>query len=77
MPGRVVSLLATGAIVYALACVLYVMITRMGNVPTPFSDSLTAEQIAIKKKSAYTRGTIFVASITLASGLVCMWQPMS
>ena len=77
MVGSATALLASGAIVWLLACVLYMGITKMGNVPTPFADSLTPTQIELKKTSTYTRSTIFVASIVLAAGLVCIWKPLS
>jgi hypothetical protein len=77
MLGSTTVLFASGAIVWLLACVLYMGITKMGNVPSPFLDSLSAQQIEVRKKSSYTRSTIFVASIVLAAGLVCIWKPVS
>ena len=76
MVGNATALIASGAIVWLLACALYMGITKLGNVPTPFADSLTPTQLDLKKKSSHVRSTIFVASIVLGAGLVCIWNPL-
>ena len=67
--------LATAALVYLLACLSYLIMTL--SVGTPFADSLTPEQRAIKRASARRRGIIFLQSLVVASVAVRVWRPFT
>ena len=58
------KLLAKITMVHAMACVLYLLRTR--KIGTPFKDTLTAEQLEIKKKSAEQRAYIFKSSVVFS-----------
>ena len=64
----VVRALALKTIVDALAAILYLYFTK--NIGTPFKDSLTEEQLALKKEAAKTRGYIYLKSLVL-SAILC------
>lgn len=64
---------AYSTIVYAVACVLYMVRTRNAN--TPFLDSLTVPQRKIYKDSCKVRLQIFATSTAMACVLVWMWRP--
>ena len=66
--GRPMVLTVWLALVYAVACVVYLCITRF--IPTPFDDSLTDAQRRIKAESASVRGTVFGVSVAVAVVLV-------
>ena len=53
--------LAYGMAAYVVASIYYLITTRF--IGTPFRDSLTAKQLAIKKKSAGVRRNIFYQGI--------------
>lgn len=53
------------AIAYFVACCFYLIATR--GLGTPFNDSLTPEQVQIKKESAAKRSKIFMASFAVSS----------
>ena len=61
-------ILAHISMVYIIASILYLISTRC--IGTPFKDSLSEEQLNIKKKSANQRSLIFVTSLTI--GFVCL-----
>ena len=63
-----VQILAGLAFAYLIASVIYIMVTRRSD--TPFKNSLSPEQIAIKKESIRQRGRIF--GIGFSIGLVIM-----
>lgn len=67
--------LATAALVYLVACLAYLIMTRF--VGTPFADSLTYEQRAIKRESARQRGVIFLQSLAFAYLIVQAWRPFT
>ena len=74
--GATVQLLAYATLTYALASVVYLIITSCANVGTPFTDSLWPEQLAIKKKSARTRAAIFWASAGASAAVLAIWRPL-
>ena len=53
-------------IIYTYASVYYLINTR--NIGTPFKNSLTPEQLIIKKKAVLLRKTIFYRGVT--SGII-------
>ena len=62
------------AIGYTVACLLYLLFTR--NIGTPFADSLTEEQQAIKRSSSMTRANVFLTSAIMSTVLVLVWKPL-
>lgn len=62
------------AIGYTVACLLYLLFTR--NIGTPFADSLTDEQQAIKRYSSMTRANVFLKSVIMSMILVLVWKPL-
>tara|TARA_B100001093_G_scaffold214004_1_gene205261 strand:+ start:148 stop:417 length:270 start_codon:yes stop_codon:yes gene_type:complete len=58
----IIRFLAVIAFLYIFASAWYMINTR--NIGTPFKDSLTPQQIQIKKESADIRGKIFYQGIT-------------
>lgn len=62
------------AIGYTVACLLYLLFTR--NIGTPFADSLTDEQQAIKRSSSTTRANVFLKSVIMSMILVLVWKPL-
>ena len=62
------------AIGYTVACLLYLLLTR--NIGTPFADSLTEEQQAIKRSSSMTRANVFLTSVIMSTVLVLVWKPL-
>ena len=65
--------LAYLSLVYLGACVGYLATTR--SLGTPFRDSLTDEQLEIKRASARTRKQVFVRSAAATAALVAVWSP--
>lgn len=66
---------ATLAMIYTGACVVYLVLTR--NVGTPFYDSLTEEQRTLKTRSARVRGNVFLQSLGLSAMVVLCRRPFS
>ena len=60
--------IAYGMAIYCIASIYYYFKTR--QIGTPFRDSLTKQQIAIKEKSSKIRKNIFLQGIAI--GLVSM-----
>lgn len=73
---RVTSWLAYGMAAYVCASVMYLIITR-ATMGTPFTDSLTDEQRAIKTESARKRRNVFVGSLALASAGLFLTRPFA
>jgi len=71
---KATRLLANIALVYLAASVLYLLRTR--SLGTPFADSLTAEQVALKRAAARTRGGIFKTSAAAAAVGVWLLRPL-
>jgi len=67
-------LFARVAIGYTVACILYLLFTR--NIGTPFADSLTDEQQAIKRSSSMARANVFLKSVIMSTVLVRVWRPL-
>jgi hypothetical protein len=59
--------------IYAGACVVYLVLTRSAG--TPFTDSLTDDQRRIKKESAKVRSHAFAIGIALSSVIVLSARP--
>ena len=67
--------LAYGMAVYCLACIYYLIMTR--NIGTPFNDSLSQKQKAIKKESAKVRRAAFLQGLAASALLMGLTQPFS
>lgn len=66
--------LANMSIVYLVASAVYVAATQF--VGTPFGDSLTEEQRELKRRSAQTRGKIFLFGVCVGVGVIALLLPM-
>ena len=60
------------ALVYGIACILYLLIVCVYRVPSPFADSLTDEQRDLKRRSAKTRLRVFILALLLATMFVIL-----
>ena len=69
-----VAWLAYAALAYVITSILYLLLTR--RVGTPFSDSLTDEQGAIKAAAAGVRRRIFLASLAVSVLLLALTRPL-
>ena len=67
--------LAYGMLIYTIASIYYMVITM--NIGTPFKDSLTEEQIEIKKQSANVRRNVFYQGVGLSAVLIYLVHPFS
>jgi len=70
--------LAYAALLYLLACLLYLLASRC--VGTPWSDAvrrMSAATRAIRDDSVRTRGRIFGGSLAVAALLVVAWRPFT
>ena len=65
--------LAYAMLIYVIASVFYMIRTR--SIGTPFKDSLTLEQIAIKKKSSKIRKNIFYQGAAIGLAIVIFLKP--
>jgi len=72
---RVSLYLAYAMAIYCLASLYYLVRTR--SIGTPFNDSLTPKQIAIKDKSAALRRNIFLQGVAGGLILVVMMRPFA
>lgn len=70
-----VGLLAYASLAYVGACVGYLLLTR--NAGTPFYDSLTVEQRALKRRSAERRGNAFALSLLASAAGLAVWRPLA
>lgn len=50
--------------IYLSSCVYYLILTK--NIGTPFRDSLTKQQLQLKKKSSEQRKNIFIDGVILS-----------
>ena len=64
---------ARASFVYVVACLVYIALTR--HMGTPFRDSLSEEQLEIKKCSAARRKRMFGAGIAAGVTLVALVDP--
>ncbi len=60
---------------YTLASVYYLIMTY--DIGTPFKDSLTPEQIQLKKKSSLVRGYTFFMGMVISIVFLLLTQPYS
>lgn len=67
------TVFASASLVYAIACLFYLLGTR--SLGTPFMDSLTPAQRDLKRNSAQVRGRIFCTGIAVGIALVACWRP--
>jgi len=65
--------LAYGMLIHLFINVYYLLMTK--NIGTPFYDSLTDEQVEIKKKSAAVRRNIFLQGLFFGVLLVVLFRP--
>tara|TARA_B100001093_G_scaffold505309_1_gene562455 strand:+ start:3372 stop:3605 length:234 start_codon:yes stop_codon:yes gene_type:complete len=70
---KVSIFLAYSMTIYTISSFYYYLRTR--TVGTPFKNSLTQEQIEIKKKSAQVRRNIFYQGVVLGAVLLLLFQP--
>lgn len=70
---KIPTVLAYLMLIYILACVYYMIMTR--NVGTPFKDSLNDEQLEIKRAAVEKRRGIFYVGVTVATLLVLIFNP--
>ena len=69
----VVVMMAHLSFVYVIASIVYLVFTS--SLGTPFKDSLTPAQIAIKKEESKKRGCIFLCGICVAIMIVIIIRP--
>ena len=67
-------LLANSALIYMLACVFYLLITR--NYGTPLKDSFTDAQRTIKMHSSKRRYKAFMCALIIATGVIVVARPL-
>jgi hypothetical protein len=72
---RISVVLAYAMSIYTVASIYYVIRTR--SVGTPFKDSLTPQQLQIKKESAKVRSNIFYQGVGLAFAALLIFRPFS
>ena len=65
--------LAYAMAIYTIASIYYLVMTQ--NIETPFKDSLTVEQLAIKYQSSNIRKDIFIQGCGLAIVICCIVKP--
>ena len=68
-------ILAYAMTIYTFSSIYYFIRTR--SVGTPFKDSLTKEQLEIKKESAKIRKKIFYQGVGLSFVLLMFWKRFS
>ena len=67
------TLLASAALVYALASAAYLVLTR--SMGTPFHDSLLPSQLAILAEAKAKRRHAFEMALMVAVVAVAAWRP--
>ncbi len=72
---KISIVLAYAMSMYTVASIYYLVRTR--SVGTPFKNSLTKEQIEIKKKSAKIRSNIFYQGIGISFLELLIFRPFS
>ena len=72
---KISVILAYAMAIYTFSSIYYIIRTR--SVGTPFKNSLTKEQLKIKKESAKIRKKIFYQGIGLSFILLMYWKPFS
>ena len=70
---KIPTALAYLMLIYIIACVYYMIMTR--NIGTPFKDSLNDEQLEIKRAAVEKRRGIFYVGVAVATLLVLIFNP--
>ena len=70
---KIPTALAYLMLIYILACVYYMIMTR--NIGTHFKDSLNDEQLEIKRAAVEKRRGIFYVGVAVATLLVLIFNP--
>lgn len=70
---KVNAFLAYSGAVYIMACIMYLALTR--DLGTPFLDSLTKEQVAIKEKSKTDRRRAFIIGVAISVIAITVMRP--
>jgi hypothetical protein len=65
--------LAYTMLTYTFASIFYFFMTK--KIGTPFKDSLTQEQLVIKKTASSLRGNIFCKGIIISLYLIYIFKP--
>ena len=66
--------LAYGMGIYVFASLYYIIFTM--NIGTPFKNSLSSEQLKIKKEASKKRGMIFLQGIFCGLILCLLFKPL-
>ena len=69
------TVLAYAALLYTMACVGYLLLTR--SYGTPFDDTLTGAQREVKRASAQTRAKAFGSSLIVSAIVLALWRPLA
>ena len=72
---RVTMIMANISFIHIFACIVYLVMTR--KIGTPFYDSLTKEQLKIKKKSVAVRKKIYMIGIVIGIVILIFWKPFT
>lgn len=70
------SILAYFTLAYLTASLVYVLVTYIGRWGTPFKNSLSPEQLRLKRSSARKRGCLFGISFVVALIILFLTRPM-
>lgn len=68
-----IMILSHLSIVYLIACVIYMILSR--HLGTPFKNSLTEAQKILKAQSSHVRGQIFLIGLIVGFLLVFQMKP--
>ncbi len=68
-------LFANISFIHLIACVVYMIMTQ--DMGTPFKNSLTEEQIEIKRKAVFERRKIYNIGCTIGLITILLWKPFS
>ena len=67
--------LANISFVHLVACIVYMIMTE--DMGTPFKDSLTKEQLEIKRKAVFERRKIYEIGSVIGIILILLWKPFT
>ena len=67
------SWLAYLMLIYLVSSLYYILVTRFMG--TPFNDSLTEEQVALKSQASWDRGKVFTQGVLLGLLIVYLYKP--
>ena len=68
-------MLANISFIHLVACIVYIIMTE--DLETPFSDSLTEEQIELKRRSFFERTKIYRIGTAIGIIILILWNPFS